>query len=110
VEPEFVRRLGEAGRTVLLARGETLYREGEPAVDLVVVGQGAVTLTMRTGPDLDVPIAVLGPASVFGSTALLGGAVLLQVPFWGRGVREVLAASAARRAAAAGAVAAEPRA
>jgi hypothetical protein len=41
---------------------------------------------------------------------LLGGAVLLQVPFWWRGVREVLAASAARRAAAAGAVAAEPRA
>ncbi len=32
--------------------------------------------------------------------ALLGGAVLLQLPFWWRGVREVLAASAARRAAA----------
>jgi len=30
--------------------------------------------------------------------ALLGGALLLQLPFWWRGVREVLAASAARRA------------
>jgi len=42
--------------------------------------------------------------------ALLGGAVLLQVPFWWRGVREVLVASAARRAADAGPVATVPAA
>lgn len=43
--------------------------------------------------------------------ALLGVAALLQVPFWWRGVREVLAASAARRArAAADAAGVEPRA
>ena len=86
VEPEFVKQIGDAGRTQVLAAGEVLYREGDPAADLAVVGQGAVTLSMRTGPDRAVPIAVLGPSSIFGSTALLGGG----------GVRDATATAAVR--------------
>jgi CRP/FNR family cyclic AMP-dependent transcriptional regulator len=72
VEPDFVRLLGESGRARVLEPDEVLYRHGEPADDLYVVGRGAVTLSVPFRVDVDVPIAVLGPGSVFGSAALLG--------------------------------------
>jgi CRP/FNR family transcriptional regulator, cyclic AMP receptor protein len=71
VEPDFVRLLSLAGTRRKLAADEVLYRRGDPADDLVVVGRGAVTLSVPLRAGVEVPVAVLGAGSVLGSAALL---------------------------------------
>lgn len=70
-------------------KGETLFREGDPADGLYVLERGAIALTIRT--EADVEVATVGPGGYFGELGLLlarrtataraaGDAVLWRLP------------------------------
>ena len=73
---QFTRKdLTRIGRTVVerkYKKGETIVKEGEQAVAFFVVSKGKVEVTKGSGAKKQ-KLAVLGPGSVFGETALLDG-------------------------------------
>lgn len=68
--------LFEAGRAMVVSRGEPVYEAGSPARELFLVREGHVRLTVPPcGSDRDRTAAVAGPGEVFGTEALLADGV-----------------------------------
>lgn len=59
-----------AGRTRVLARGEVLFREGEPASALYLVEAGRIKLTQITAGGQEVIMRYLAPGDAFAAVAL----------------------------------------
>jgi len=56
--------------TILLSRGETLYRENDPAEWLYSVERGGITLSRKGANQKDLDIAELGQGTLFGELAV----------------------------------------
>jgi CRP/FNR family cyclic AMP-dependent transcriptional regulator len=55
------------------ARGEVIFRQGDPADELWLISEGRVKLSRTTADQRETVLAVLGPGEVFGETCLLEG-------------------------------------
>ena len=60
--------------TRLLAAGETLFRQGEPAEAFFLVDTGAVQMSYRTADGRQLPSRTHRAGDVFGASGLLAGA------------------------------------
>jgi CRP/FNR family cyclic AMP-dependent transcriptional regulator len=52
-------------------RGELIFREGEPAERLFMVGEGRVKLSLSSAHGQELLVAVLGPGNLFGELAII---------------------------------------
>jgi CRP/FNR family cyclic AMP-dependent transcriptional regulator len=66
-----LRRLAAHLRPVQVARGDVIYREGEPAGELFVVESGQVKLTVHAPTRRRRLIGLVGPNQVFGEPGIL---------------------------------------
>jgi len=55
------------------ARGEAVFREGDPGTSLYIVNAGRVKLALSSSEGREIIIDLLGPGDVFGELALLDG-------------------------------------
>ena len=60
--------------TRLLAAGETLFRQGEPAEAFFLVDTGAVQMSYRTADGRQLPSRTHRAGDIFGASGLLSGA------------------------------------
>ena len=70
---EEIATLAETAETLSVARGETVFRQGEPGEHLFLIASGSMRLSTSTREGFEQPIALLGPGSCFGEMALLDG-------------------------------------
>jgi len=73
--PELLEQL--RGRTALgkFRRGDTIFRNGEPATQLFVVFSGRVAIIAQASDGRESVISVLGPGALFGEMSLFDGGV-----------------------------------
>jgi CRP/FNR family transcriptional regulator, cyclic AMP receptor protein len=64
-------RVLQAGRRRQFARGETLFRYGDPADAVYLLDHGRVAVRVQTPQGDEVILNVLGPGQVFGELALI---------------------------------------
>jgi len=92
--PEGVRsELARSGRETALARGEVLFRQGDPSSELFVVLHGKVAVATHSSDGRESLVAVLEPGGLFGELGLFDGeprsadaralvdATVLSIPF-----------------------------
>jgi CRP-like cAMP-binding protein len=68
--PDVRARLGERARTVLLGRGDLLFRKGDDARHLYLVTEGRVAVAAHASDGRESVVAVLGPGSLLGEMPL----------------------------------------
>jgi small-conductance mechanosensitive channel/CRP-like cAMP-binding protein len=66
-------QLVSGARRVVFARGEVLFRQGDPGETFYVIQSGRVTVSVMGGDGTEVPVAHLGAAAFFGEMSLLLG-------------------------------------
>ncbi len=69
---EFLQRLAAEVRSVELAAGEVLFREGSQNADLFVIGSGTLALDMHVPGRGPTRILTLGPGELVAWSAILG--------------------------------------
>ncbi len=67
---EQLREIAQHMQAEKISAGQPIYYRGTPGVALYLVEQGQVALRV---PELEQPVAVVGPGEVFGESALLDG-------------------------------------
>ncbi|GII97777.1 transcriptional regulator [Sediminihabitans luteus] len=70
MEREETARLFESMTQIELARGEVLFREGEPGDRLYVIGEGKIKLGRRSNDGRENLLSILGPGEMFGELSL----------------------------------------
>jgi CRP-like cAMP-binding protein len=68
--PDVRARLGERARSVLLGRGDLLFRKGDEARHLYLVTEGRVAVAAHASDGRESVVAVLGPGSLLGEMPL----------------------------------------
>ena len=58
---------------VLYRRGTNLYREGQPAYDIFVLGEGRVRLSVSSESGKRLTLRIAGPGEILGLSAALAG-------------------------------------
>ncbi|MBA3728990.1 MAG: Crp/Fnr family transcriptional regulator [Actinobacteria bacterium] len=71
LHPEDLRTLATRFHSVRYRRGEVVFREGEPAERLFVIGEGKVKLTISSAGGGELLIGVLGRGQIFGELAVI---------------------------------------
>ena len=70
IDEQAARALFTSMSRVTLARGESIFAEGEPGDRLYVIGSGKMKLGRRSNDGRENLLAVLGPAEMFGELSL----------------------------------------
>ena len=70
IDPDAARALLASMSRVDLARGETLFHEGDPGNGLYVIGTGKVKLGRRAPDGRENLLSILGPGEMFGELSL----------------------------------------
>jgi CRP-like cAMP-binding protein len=73
IPPDELEELARAMRTVELATGDVLFRQGEEALGLHVVASGQVRASARLPGEREIELATLGAREVLGEIPLLDG-------------------------------------
>ncbi|MGH8582772.1 MAG: cyclic nucleotide-binding and patatin-like phospholipase domain-containing protein [Gammaproteobacteria bacterium] len=73
LSPAELRRLTEHMQSVVLTRGQTLVRQGDPGDSLYVVLEGRLLVTQRTDRGTEVQLERIGPGNSVGEIAFLTG-------------------------------------
>ena len=85
-------RIAERTRQLRLARGETLFRRGEPAAGTYIVAYGQIKLSLVSPTGVEKVVEIIGPGQSFGEAVMfldaphvvtaqaLGDSLLLMVP------------------------------
>jgi CRP/FNR family transcriptional regulator, cyclic AMP receptor protein len=69
---EFLDSAGVSRRVVRLARGATVFAQGEQANDVFYIQNGGVKLTVLSSAGKEAVVAILGPGDFFGEGCLAG--------------------------------------
>jgi CRP-like cAMP-binding protein len=71
LDPERVSELLPACKTIQLAAGERLFRQGDPGEEVYIVSEGQVRIACQVFLDDDRTLAMLGPGTLFGEAAVI---------------------------------------
>lgn len=69
--PAELRTLAQKFHSLRYRRGEMIFREGEPAERMFLIGQGRVKLSASSAQGGELLIALVGPGQIFGELAVI---------------------------------------